>query len=788
MGALEVLEPEDPRQVGRYKMVARLGAGGMGQVYLARSPGGRPVAVKVVRPELARDGEFRRRFAREVVAARRVNGAFTAGVVDAAPDGSPPWLATVYVPGVPLGEAIARQGSWPVQSVLALGAGLVEALEAIHAAGVIHRDLKPSNVLLATDGPRVIDFGISIASEASALTSTGMTIGTPGFMSPEQLTGRPVGAASDIFALGSVLAYTATGVGPFGTGTPHALHFRAVYEQPNLDALPPELRHVVAACLAKQPDQRPTVATLLDQLTTAAGDESGETAAATLLLTEPGWMPDHIIQLIREHTSALPHTPLPLPPERHPALPAADPPTPDEQAPGPPKTSLPQTTETLPPAPPAPPNAQTPASEAQQEPTTVDGQSTPLPLPASDLSQSGSAEQPPGPTPASQGHPSGHQSHISRRRALFALTGTTVAAATALTTWKIRDNGSGGPEGSRDSTGKKRSREPAENGSSFTPGKQIWSFLTGSYVHSSPAVAKGVVYVGSWDRKLYAVDADSGIGVWSYPTPLGGVSSSPAVVNDIVYFGCEDGDLRAVDAETGKLIWRFTADDVMRSSPTVANGIVYIGSDDENLYAVRADSGEKVWSFSTGDEVRSSPAVANGIVYVGSRDNELCAVGADSGKKIWAFPTENAVTSSPVVADGIVYVGSDGKNLYAVDASSGKKVWSFPAGDPVTSGPTVVNGIVYFGSYDKNLYAVDASSGKKVWSFPTGDPVTSAPAVAKGVVYFGSYDKNLYAVDASSGKKVWAFPTGDQVTSGPTVVNGIVYFGSTDNNLYAVQT
>ncbi|MFE7113008.1 protein kinase [Streptomyces sp. NPDC057575] len=308
--------------MGRYKIVARLGAGGMGQVYLARSPGGRPVAVKVVRPELARDGEFRRRFAREAVAAARVNGAFTAGVVDADPDGSPAWLATVYVPGVSLGEAIAGHGPWPTQSVLALGAGLAEALEAIHAAGVVHRDLKPSNVLLAVDGPRVIDFGISVAGEASALTSAGMAIGTPGFMSPEQLTDSPVGPASDVFAFGALLTYTATGFGPFGTGASHALHFRTVYEQPSLELLSPELRPVVAACLAKQPDQRPTVATLLARLTTAGGCRDGGTVAATLLLTEPGWMPAPVTQLIREHTAtSMPHTPpTPLPPPETPPL------------------------------------------------------------------------------------------------------------------------------------------------------------------------------------------------------------------------------------------------------------------------------------------------------------------------------------------------------------------------------------------------------------------------------------------------------------------------------------
>ncbi|WP_257581903.1 serine/threonine-protein kinase [Streptomyces sp. TLI_146] len=331
MAALETLEPQDPRQAGRYRIVARLGSGGMGQVYLARSPAGRLVAVKVVRPELARDAEFRRRFAREVTAARRVSGAFTAGVVDADPDGSPAWLAVVYVPGVSLGEAISAHGPWPVRPVLALGAGLAEALEAIHAAGVVHRDLKPSNVLLAADGPRVIDFGISLAGEDSALTHTGMTIGTPGFMSPEQLTGRAVGPASDVFALGALLAYTATGVGPFGSGTPHALHFRAVYEQPSLDTLSPELRPVVAACLAKEPDERPTVAALLDRLTTMGGCGKGEeTADVTVLLTEPGWMPDRIARLVREHTDAsLPHTPPPVVPDK----PSAPPNTP---APAPP--------------------------------------------------------------------------------------------------------------------------------------------------------------------------------------------------------------------------------------------------------------------------------------------------------------------------------------------------------------------------------------------------------------------------------------------------------------------
>ncbi|MFD8725628.1 serine/threonine-protein kinase [Streptomyces sp. NPDC059629] len=307
--------------MGRYRIVARLGAGGMGRVYLAHSPGGRPVAVKVVRSELAESEDFRRRFAREITAARRVNGAFTAGVVDADPDGSPAWLATTYVPGVSLGDAVAGHGPWTSEPVLALGAALAEALEAIHAAGVVHRDLKPSNILLAVDGPRVIDFGISVAAEVSALTQTGMTIGTPGFMSPEQVIGRPVGPASDTFSLGAVLAYAATGAGPFGTGTAHVLNYRTVHEQPDLSLLPPELHQVVAACLAKQPHQRPTVTTLLHQLTQAGGRD-GQADTITPQLNGLDWMPGKVAQLVQKHSSAPPPVTASPPPNR----PAAPPP------------------------------------------------------------------------------------------------------------------------------------------------------------------------------------------------------------------------------------------------------------------------------------------------------------------------------------------------------------------------------------------------------------------------------------------------------------------------------
>ncbi|MET8439254.1 protein kinase [Streptomyces sp900116325] len=276
--------------------MGRLGDGGMGRVYLGRSPGGRAVAVKVIHPHFASDREFQRRFAREVEAARRVSGVFTAPVVDADPQGSPPWLATAYIPGVSLHDAVACHGALPTASVLGFGAGVVEALEAIHGAGLVHRDLKPSNVLLASDGPRVIDFGIALASEASALTRTGTTMGSPSFMSPEQISGdRPVGPASDVFSLGSMMVFAATGEGPFGSGAVHSLMFRIVHQEAAMDRVPAELRDILSRCLRKEPDERPSVNDLLTDLTTRL---TVSPEAATIALHHRGWLPDTLARTI----------------------------------------------------------------------------------------------------------------------------------------------------------------------------------------------------------------------------------------------------------------------------------------------------------------------------------------------------------------------------------------------------------------------------------------------------------------------------------------------------------
>jgi eukaryotic-like serine/threonine-protein kinase len=257
------LEPGDPQVIGPYRLRGRLGVGGMGRVFLGVSAGGRPVAVKVVRADLATDPEFRARFQREVAVARRVSGPFTAPVIDADLDGPEPWLATSYVAGPSLADAVSEHGCLPAASVLELAAGLAAGLCAIHAAGVVHRDLKPSNVLLAEDGPRVIDFGISLAAETTPLTRLGMVVGSPGFMSPEQAEGRDVGPSSDIFSLGAVLAFAATGEGPFGAGSTPALVYRVVYSPPSLEAVPADVRPLIERCLDKDPGRRPTARDLL---------------------------------------------------------------------------------------------------------------------------------------------------------------------------------------------------------------------------------------------------------------------------------------------------------------------------------------------------------------------------------------------------------------------------------------------------------------------------------------------------------------------------------------------
>ncbi|MFJ9033119.1 bifunctional serine/threonine-protein kinase/ABC transporter substrate-binding protein [Streptomyces sp. NPDC102274] len=303
MGAVQPLRRDDPRSVGGFLLLGRLGAGGMGVVYLARSTGGTLVALKVIRAEYTDDTDFRVRFRREAEAAARLTGPWLVPVREAAPEAPEPWLATAFVPGPSLADAVRVHGPLPVHSVRVLGTRLAEALTEVHTAGLVHRDVKPGNVLLALDGPRLIDFGIARSAGSTALTESGVVIGSPGFLSPEQAQSRAdIGPPSDVFSLGCVLVYAATGGRPFGTGSAPAVLFRTVHEPPDLSQVPSSLVELLTECLAKDPASRPTTTELRGAL--AAADDGP-------------WLPAELPRLIAEHSARVLTLPDPEPEASH---------------------------------------------------------------------------------------------------------------------------------------------------------------------------------------------------------------------------------------------------------------------------------------------------------------------------------------------------------------------------------------------------------------------------------------------------------------------------------------
>ncbi|WP_328392775.1 bifunctional serine/threonine-protein kinase/ABC transporter substrate-binding protein [Streptomyces sp. NBC_00390] len=319
---MESLRGADPARIAGYRLLRRLGAGGMGVVYLARSPGGALAAVKVIRAAHAYDAGFRARFRREVETAGRVINPWVVPLLDADPDAESPWLATAFVPGPSLAEAVEEYGPLPYGTVRVLGARLAEALDAVHGAGLVHRDVKPGNALLAVDGPRLIDFGIARMPEDTALTASGMVVGSPGFLSPEQAQGRgrEIGPASDVFSLGCLLAYVVTGERPFGRSSAAEMLVRTVHDEPDLDGVPEPLLPLLRACLLKEPGSRPALAEVRRAL-----DGAGEGG---------GWLPESLVQLIARRSTAVLALPAVEATEVSGAT-AADAPTGDETAVGP---------------------------------------------------------------------------------------------------------------------------------------------------------------------------------------------------------------------------------------------------------------------------------------------------------------------------------------------------------------------------------------------------------------------------------------------------------------------
>jgi len=361
------LRPDDPTRIGHYRLTARLGSGGMGVVYLGVSWDGAPVAVKVLRPELAGDQEFRHRFGREVAALVRVKGVCTVRVIEADSQSSTPFVVTEYAEGPSLSEYIDKHGSVGAEMLFGLATGLAEALTTIHEAGIMHRDLKPSNIILTEAGPKVIDFGIARRQDTKGVTQTGMMIGSLGFMAPEQISGRP-GPEADIFAWGVTVAYAASGRSPFGAGNTHSILYRIMYGDPDISSVPDSLLPLVEASLAKEPQSRPTAQQLLDRLTSASSRPENVNDTPTQVILARTWQtgshpsPSPVSRLA-EANQAPPHQPaVPdpwprvapsaappagVPPATEPsaaARPAAEPPTADQPVPVLPVGAVPSVT------------------------------------------------------------------------------------------------------------------------------------------------------------------------------------------------------------------------------------------------------------------------------------------------------------------------------------------------------------------------------------------------------------------------------------------------------------
>jgi len=870
---VEPLAAGDPWQVGVYRLRARLGSGGMGRVFLGHSPAGRAVAVKVIHPELAKDPMFRTRFRREVAAARAVSGAYTAPVTAAGPDDDPPWLATAFVPGPSLAGVIAAAGPLPEPSLWKLTAGLVEALQAVHAAGLVHRDLKPGNVLLATDGPRVIDFGISAAFEGTRMTSTGLIVGTPSFMSPEQAEGARVGPESDVFSLGCVIVFAATGASAFGDGQLAAVLYRVVHTQPALDGVPGGLREIAAACLAKKPADRPTLAWLVDAV--AAGLEPDPSTGLT------SFWPEAVTRLIGSYQDQL-STQMPAPPSvaetvaPQSAAAQADSPAPRpvtmaaqhagvaSSGPGPLTVGPAEpaigpgaltvgaaelglgaaalAAEADPPglaaglAPPgagpaggaagimtAPPGSglaggatQPPGSGlaggATQPPASAAGPAGPAGVCAGPVyaaygtpAPGSPAAFPDGGTAVQSGFPAlpgdlagrpGSRGGVTRRRMLVAL-GLTAAAGAAGAAWELTRGSTPGNAAGNQGSASLGKHAPAATPAATQPtprqsaspgavasGKQVWAFRTGNQIESPVVVASGVVYFGSTDDNVYAVNARNGARAWAYPAGEA-AQTGIAVAGGAVYASTFEGNLYRLDAGSGGKVWSYPAQSVSAASVAVAGGTVYTSGLGTIIMALSASNGAKKWDLLQDGQGMRGIALAGRIVYLGSSGGNVYAVHGGSGKVIWTFPANGEITSGVAFADGVVYAGSFGQSIYALNASNGRPAWTYQTGGQVASGIAVADGVVYAASDDGNLYALSASGGKVVWKFATTDQVQSGIAVANGRVYAGDSSGNLYAVDARTGDKIWAFPTFGVIESGIAVADGIVYFGG-GSTLYAV--
>ncbi|MBL1067482.1 serine/threonine-protein kinase [Streptomyces sp. 7-21] len=836
---VEQLTQHDPRRIGPFEVLGRLGSGGMGLVYLARSASGRRVAIKTVRSELAEDQLFRVRFTREVEAARAVSGFYTAAVVAADPHAPVPWLATAYVPAPSLEDIVNECGPLPVQAVRWLAAGVAEALQSIHGAGLVHRDLKPSNVLVVEDGPRVIDFGIASGVSNTRLTMTNVAVGTPAYMSPEQARdSRGVTGASDVFSLASTLVFAATGHPPYHGINPVETVFMLLREPPDLEGLPDELRPMIESLMAAKPEDRPTPADLQAELAPhlfSATDDSGSASA---------WLPPGAVALIerrrgRGHAAASqpPAAPSPppssAPPSSAPAAPA--PPSPPPAPPAPsaspvaPAPSAPPAAPSfpapssggsaaaVPPPPPAPPSPpppfpsavpaappSPPPAPAPSEPAAASASAPaappaappsppPAPAPSEPAAASASAPAAPPAAPATGGEeqvrlpgsqvpigPGPHRGEPGPGR------------ASQTSEW-ARPPGPSSPAVPSPSTangGSEGARQPAP--AAPQQGWRPWRFRMNNDLWGSPLVLGGLVYVTSFE--VHALDVATGRRqfktrdvAWSMTVTGGRLLAS-------------DGpNLFALDAGDGTERWRAATGSWVYAL-TAERGTVVTATRGGGVQAWESGTGEELWEL-TGAQIDfetqdTGPVVGGGIVYVWG-EGLLYALEARSGSELWRYPVGDTTVTGGVPVrvlptdDGVAYVCA-GSRVLALDTATGAERWRFdapaailcpPAYEPERSSAAGV----YFADYLGTVYALDVATGDDRWRIATeARQATDPVVVADGLVHLGS-GTAMYTLDAVSGTPRWRFAASDTIVGRPVVADGRVHFGSEDHCLYTVD-
>ncbi|GAA4225393.1 hypothetical protein GCM10022254_07230 [Actinomadura meridiana] len=733
------LQRADPERVGPYRLLGRLGAGGMGVVYLGRSPSGRPVAVKVIQRRFAGQPRFAARFRREVTAARRVTGVFTAPVLDADPDAPTPWLVTAYLPGLSLREAVGRFGPLPPDAVRPLAAGLAEALADIHRAGVVHRDLKPGNVMLTAGGPRVIDFGIARPEDAVTITRAGAPLGTPGFMAPEQIRGERAGPAADVFALAATLAYAATGKEPFGDGTLESRDLRVLRGQADLAALTePWLLDLLGACLALDPERRPSATNVLERL----GPPDDE--AASLLGTR--WLPAPVAEEIDLRTAE--------------AAPLREAPPPDDPGQAVNAASTSETDDGVPNTAPSAVNT-SPSGLVRPGVTHPDGAS-------------------PGVAPP--------QPRVGRRALVVAGAGLLTIGGLGALAWRLTGDDGRGPSGGAKSGPRGSGTSPTPQGPPPT-GTSGWARRVSKPKRYLSIVAAddGLVLANGDDGNeiLRVLRASTGKVVWTRDGGSNAVSH-----RGVTYLSLDEAQrVSAVRTATGKTLWTYDPSNYPRdrtpsTNIAVVDAAVVFGS--SAIMALNPATGRPRWESNLSG---NQGIAAVGDLVVVPASTALMGLDATTGKTRWKYPMD--YPAYQLIADGMAYATDRFGTQHAVRADTGAPAWQRRGVGGWSS--DAGGGRLYVEARDGEVLALDAATGRQLWSRALlaqlrDDPRGQATALrlAGPTLYVACTDGVLYALNTADGRIQWTYGADESNRTPPATVGGLVFIATPDGRVRAI--